>query len=71
MLKTPELAMNRKRKVTTVCNGQKRVWDSREEALAFFLEAMMNSDGAEHDRYSGIYIQLQNGLSYCTDGEDE
>lgn len=71
MLKTPELAMNRKRKVTTVCNGQKRVWDSREEALAFFLEAMMNSDGVEHDRYSGIYIQLQNGLSYCTDGEDE
>ncbi len=71
MLKIPELAMNRKRKVTTVCNGQKRVWDSREYAKSHFLEAMMNSDGAEHDRYSGIYIQLQNGLSYCTDEEDE
>ncbi len=70
MLKIPELAMNRKRKVTTVCNGQKRVWDSREDARSYFLEAMMNSDGDEHDRYSGIYIQLQNGLSYCTDGED-
>ncbi len=70
MLKTPELAMNRKCKVTTVCNGQKRVWDSREDAGSYFLEAMMNSDGSEHDRYSGIYIQLQNGLSYCTDGED-
>ncbi len=70
MLKIPELAMNRKRKVTTVCNGQKRVWDSREDARSYFLEAMMNSDGSEHDRYSGIYIQLQNGLSYCTDGED-
>lgn len=70
MLKTPELAMNRKRKVTTVCNWQKRVWDSREDAKSHFLEAMMNSDGEEYDRYSGIYIQLQNGLSYCTDGED-
>lgn len=71
MLKTPELAMNRKRKVTTVGNGQKRVWDSREDAKSYFLEAMMNSDGEEYDRYSGIYIQLQNGLSYCIDGEDE
>ncbi len=71
MLKTPELTMNLKRKVTTICNGQKRVWDSREDAKSHFLEAMMNSDGDEHDRYSGIYIQLQNGLSYCTDEEDE
>lgn len=70
MLNTPELAMNRKRKVTTVCNKQKRVWDSREEAKDFFLEAMMNSDGSEHDRYSSIYIQLQNGLDLCTDEEE-
>lgn len=63
--------MNHKRKVTTVCNGQKRVWDSREDAKSHFLEAMMNSDGEEYDLYSGIYIQLQNGLSYCTGGEDE
>ena len=46
-------------------------WDDREEAQAYFLEAMMNSDGAEHDRYSGIYIQLQNGLDYCTDEDDD
>lgn len=63
--------MNRRHMVTTVCNGHKRVWDSREDAKSHFLEAMMNSDGDEHDRYSGIYIQLQNGLSYCTDEEDE
>ena len=37
----------------------------------FTSEAMMNSDGAEHDRYSGIYIQLQNGLDYCTDEDDD
>ena len=73
MLNIPELAMNPNRKVTTVCYGKKQEWDDREEAQAYFLEAMMNSDGAEHDRYSGIYIQLQNGLDYCTDedGDEE
>ena len=59
MLSMSELAMNPNRK------------DDREEAQAYFLEAMMNSDGAEHDRYSGIYIQLQNGLDYCTDEDDD
>lgn len=67
MLKIPELAMDRKRTVKTICNGEVRVWNDSEEAKAFFLEMMMNSDGEEHDRYSGIYIQLQNGLSICTD----
>lgn len=67
MLKNSEMAMSRKREVTTVCCGQKRVWNDREDAKTFFLEAMMNSDGAEYDRYSGIYIQLLHGLRYCTD----
>ena len=71
MLSMSELAMNPNRKVTTVCYGKKQDWDDREEAQAYFLEAMMNSDGAEHDRYSGIYIQLQNGLDYCTDEDDD
>ncbi|MBR1382696.1 MAG: hypothetical protein IJ555_02620 [Ruminococcus sp.] len=70
MLMTPELAMNRKRKVKTKCYGEIREWNDREEAQAFFLEAMMNSDGSEHDRYSGIYIQLINGESFCTDEEE-
>lgn len=70
MLKMSELAMNPKCKVTTFCHGQKRVWDSREEAKSYFFEAMMSRDGSEHDRYSGIYIQLQNGLDFCTDEED-
>ena len=71
MLNIPELAMNPNRKVTTKCYGKKQVWDDREEAQAYFLEAMMNSDGAERDRYTGIFIQIQNGLDYCTDEDDE
>ena len=67
MLKIPELAMNRRRTVKTICNGEVRIWNDREKAKNFFLEEMMNSDGDEYDRYSGIYIQLQNGLNICTD----
>ena len=69
MLKTPELAMKTKRKVKTKCYGEVKVWADREEAKAFFLEAMMNSDGSKRDRYTGIYIQLLNGLDFCTDEE--
>lgn len=46
MLSMSELAMNPNRKVKTKCYGEVRVWADREEAKAFFLEAMMNSDGS-------------------------
>ena len=32
MLKTPELAMPKSRKVTTICNGRREVWTDYEEA---------------------------------------
>lgn len=70
MLKTPEMAMNPNPKVTTKCCGKIQKWEEGEQAKDFFLEAMMNSEGSEHERYSAIYIQLMNGLSYCTDEED-
>ena len=50
MLKTPELAMPRSRKVTTVCNGKREVWTDYEQAKAYFLELMMSTDGEERDR---------------------
>ena len=43
MLKTPELAMPRTHKVTTVCNGKREVWTDYEEAKAYFLEMMMTA----------------------------
>ena len=63
MLNIPELAMNPNRKVTTVCYGEKQEWDDREEAQAYFLEAMMNSDGAEHDRYSASTFSFRTDLT--------
>lgn len=38
MYKIPELAMQKSRKVTTVCNGKRKVWSDREEAKFFPLK---------------------------------
>ena len=70
MLKTPELAMPRSRKVTTVCNGRREVWFDYEEVKAHFLEMMMSADGEERERTECVYIQLLHGLDECSD-EDE
>ena len=67
MLKTPELAMPKTRKVTTVCNGRREVWTNYERAKAYFLELMMTTEGEECDRAECVYIQLMNGLEECSD----
>lgn len=70
MLKTPELAMPKSNKVTTIFNGRREVWTDYEEAKAYFLETMMTAEGEEHERAECIYIQLLHGLDECSD-EDE
>ena len=50
MLKIPELAMPRTRKVTSVCNGRREVWKDYEQAKAHFLEIMMTAEGEERER---------------------
>ena len=67
MLRTPELAMPKSRKVTTVCNGKREVWTDYEEAKAYFLELMMSTDGEEYERAECVYIQLLHGLDECGD----
>ena len=55
--------------VTTVCYGKVQEWDDRIEARNFFLNAMMNSEGAERERYANIYFGIVRGQDYCTDSE--
>ena len=55
--------------VTTVCYGKVQEWDDRSEARNFFLNAMMNSEGAERERYANIYFGIVRGQDYCTDSE--
>ena len=70
MLKTPELAMPKSRKVTTVCNGKREVGTDYEEAKVFFLELMKSTDGEERDRAECVYIQLLHGLDKCSDVDE-
>ncbi len=53
--------------VTTICYGEKRVWDSRTEAANFFLQGIAGSEGAECERYTTIYAKLIEGLDICSD----
>ena len=55
--------------VTTVCYGEKEIWDSREDAVSFFLQAMAGSEGSERDRYVTIYTKLISGSKVCSDEE--
>lgn len=57
--------------VTTVCYGKVQEWDDRSEARNFFLNAMMNSEGAERERYANIYFGIVRGQDYCTDFETD
>ena len=57
--------------VTVITYGQKQIWDSRAEAIVFYLEGMMNCEGAERDRYTNIYLALISGASVYSDEPDD
>lgn len=57
--------------VTVECYGERKVWDSRTEAIAFFEEGMLACEGSEADRYKRIWAQLREGLNFCSDAEDD
>lgn len=57
--------------VTTVCYGEKKVWDSRKGAADFFLQAIAGTEGAECERYTTIYTKLVSGLEVCSDDADD
>lgn len=54
--------------VTIICYG-KRSQMARDEAIAFYSEAIAACDGSEKDRYMNIFLGLVMGLTVCTDGE--
>lgn len=55
----------------TVCYGKVEKRDDRQEAKNHFLEAMMNSEGSERERYSNVYIGIIQGPDCCTDSEQD
>lgn len=56
-------------KIITICYGKANIYNSREEAKKFYLECMLASDGSEHERYSSIYQDLEQGFNLCIDDE--
>ena len=57
-------------RIVTVCYGQREIWTSRKKAMASFLEAAFATEGAEHEHYMGIYLQLLEGKKVCTNEDD-
>lgn len=57
----------KKEKITVICYGEEKIWDNREKAKEFYLEAMMNTEGSEKERYSNIFGDLCSGLTTCRD----
>ena len=68
-----ELSMDDMRKLAAegecvvVCYNQAEVWKSREDAQAFYLEAMCACEGAERDRYTDVLLDLMAGMDVCHD----
>ena len=55
--------------VKVTCYGSTETWDSRKDAMEFYLRAMASSEGSEQSRYTKVYTELAMGLSDCTDEE--
>jgi hypothetical protein len=55
--------------ITISLYGKVSEFKTRDEAKEFLLDCMMNSDGAERDRYTDVYIELLHGKTEITDGD--
>ena len=56
--------------VVTVCYGERKEWDTRDEALRFFKEGMVCSEGSERERYTNIVLALEAGEKEAFDYDD-
>ena len=56
--------------VKTICYGKEDIWDSKEDAMKFFLLGLAGSEGSEQNRYATILAKLEIGMDVCSDEED-
>ena len=56
-----------KRKIVCWCYGDRHLFNTKKEALAFFKDCARNSEGSERDRYMNIIFQLEEGKRNCYD----
>lgn len=53
--------------VKTICYGKEQIWDKKEDAIEFFVDCMLNSEGSERERYCNILSSLKGNLKVCKD----
>ena len=51
--------------VKTICYGKEQIWDKKEDAIEFFVDCMLNSEGSERERYCNILSSLKANLKVC------
>ena len=51
-----------------LCYDIAEIWGSREAAETSFIMGLLNSEGAESDRYLNVITDIQEGKSVCLDG---
>lgn len=51
-----------------LCYNGAEVWQSRELAAEFYLEAMCACEGAERERYTNVLLDIMAGKTLCHDG---
>lgn len=54
-------------KVKTICYGQAQDWESRWDAVDFFMLGVTSSEGSEQGRYTTILMKLLAGEDICSD----
>lgn len=55
--------------VRVTCYDTTETWESRKDAMEFYLRCMAGSEGSEHQRYSKIYTELSMGMDAVSDEE--
>lgn len=53
--------------IKTTCYGKVKEWDSAVDAIVFFGECYICSEGSERERYKKILNELKKGLKNCSD----
>lgn len=68
MASKKELTKKSKEDITTICYGHIDKWENRAEAVKYFYECALASEGAEKERYVNIMMALMGGSNFATDG---
>lgn len=56
--------------VVVTCYGKTETWESRADAMAFYMRAMAASEGSECERYKNVFVALAAGEKICSDGDE-